>query len=139
MNVKHCCNYTDIVRPKYWKEKTCPNHVKKNQLEAQLILSIFCQPLHVLGISRPIIRRYNCMYTTVGTYYSFQMTVCCSGWIGTIFERGWMKDMTIPVKIISVSIFRFGTLLIQSCIKYVSLFFSQYCSDASYCCGYVFV
>jgi len=31
--------------------------VKKNQLDAQLILSIFCQTLHVLGISRPIIRR----------------------------------------------------------------------------------
>ena len=45
--------------------------VKKNQLEAQLILSIFRQPLHVSGVSRPIIRRYNRMYTTVGTYYSF--------------------------------------------------------------------
>jgi hypothetical protein len=37
--------------------------VKKNQLHAQLILSIFRQPLHVSGISRPIIRRYNHMYT----------------------------------------------------------------------------
>jgi hypothetical protein len=32
------------------------NHVKKNQLDAKLILSIFCQPLHASGISRPIIR-----------------------------------------------------------------------------------
>jgi hypothetical protein len=32
-------------------------HVKKNQLDAQLILSIFSQPLHVSGIPRPIIRR----------------------------------------------------------------------------------
>jgi len=43
---------------------------KKNQLDAQLILSIFRQPLHVSGVSMPIIRRYNRMYTTVGTYYS---------------------------------------------------------------------
>ena len=47
------------------------NRVKKNQLDAQLILSIFFQPLHVSGVSRPIIRRYNHMYTTIGTYYSF--------------------------------------------------------------------
>jgi len=44
---------------------------KKNQLDAQLILSIFRQPLHVSDVSRPIIRRYNRMYTTTGTYYSF--------------------------------------------------------------------
>jgi len=44
---------------------------RKNQLDAQLILSIFRQPLHVSGVSRPIIRRYNNMYTTIGTYYSF--------------------------------------------------------------------
>ena len=49
------------------------NRVKKNQIYAQLILStcVFRQPLHVSGISRPIIRRYNRMYTTIGTYYSF--------------------------------------------------------------------
>jgi len=54
------------------------NHVKKNQLDAQLILSIFRQPLHVSVVSMPIIRRsmpiirrYNRMYTTIGTYYSF--------------------------------------------------------------------
>jgi len=45
--------------------------VKKNQLDAQLILSIFHQPLHVSGVSRSIIRRYNRMYTTLGTYFSF--------------------------------------------------------------------
>jgi hypothetical protein len=38
--------------------------VKKNQLDAQLILSILRQPLHVSGASRPIIRMYNHMYTT---------------------------------------------------------------------------
>jgi len=27
--------------------------------------------LHVSGVSRPIIRRYNRMYTTIGTYHSF--------------------------------------------------------------------
>jgi len=47
------------------------NRVKKNQLDAQLILSIFRQPLHVSGVSKPIIRRYNRMYTTIGIYYSF--------------------------------------------------------------------
>jgi len=47
------------------------NRVKKSQLDPQLLLSIFRQPLHVSGLSRPIIRRYNRMYTTVGTYYSF--------------------------------------------------------------------
>jgi hypothetical protein len=41
------------------------------QLDVQIILSIFCQPLHVAGVSRPIIRRYNRMYTTIGTSYSF--------------------------------------------------------------------
>ena len=51
--------------------------VKKNQLDAQLILSIFRQPLHVSGVSRSIIRSYNRMCTTIGTYYPFQMTVCC--------------------------------------------------------------
>jgi len=45
------------------------DRVKKTQLDAQLILSIFRQPLHVSAVSRPIIRRYNSMYTTVGTYY----------------------------------------------------------------------
>ena len=44
--------------------------VKKNQLDAQLIRSIFHQPIHVSDVSRPIIRRYNHMHTTIGTYYS---------------------------------------------------------------------
>jgi len=47
------------------------NRVKRNQPDAQLIHSIFRQLLHVSGVSRPIIRRYNRMYTTIGTYYSF--------------------------------------------------------------------
>jgi hypothetical protein len=47
------------------------NRVKKTQLDAQLFLSIFRQPLHVSAVSRPIIRRYKPMYTTTGTYYSF--------------------------------------------------------------------
>jgi len=34
------------------------------------MLSIFRQTLHVSGVSRSIIRRYNHMYTTIGTYYS---------------------------------------------------------------------
>jgi len=47
------------------------NRVKKNQPDAQLILSIFPQPLHVSDVSMPIMRRYNRMCTTIGTYYSF--------------------------------------------------------------------
>jgi hypothetical protein len=42
------------------------NRVKKTQLDAQFILSIFRQLLYVSGVSRPIIRRYNSIYTTVG-------------------------------------------------------------------------
>jgi len=33
------------------------------QIPIQLVLSIFRQPVHVSGVSRPIIRRYNRMYT----------------------------------------------------------------------------
>jgi hypothetical protein len=58
------------------------NRGQTKPLETQLILSIFCEPLHVSRVSRPIIRRYNRMYTTVGTYYSFWMTVCFPGWVG---------------------------------------------------------
>jgi len=46
------------------------NCVKKNQLDAQIIFSILRQPLRVSGVSSPIIRRYNRMYTTTGTYFS---------------------------------------------------------------------
>jgi hypothetical protein len=46
------------------------NCVKKTQLDAQLILSILHQPLRVSGVSKPIIRRYDRMYTTIGNYYS---------------------------------------------------------------------
>jgi len=42
--------------------------VNKNQSDAQLILSIFHQPLHVSGVSRSFIRRNNRMYPTIGTY-----------------------------------------------------------------------
>ena len=41
--------------------------VKKYQLDAQLILSILRDSLHVSGVSTPIIRRYNRMYTTLGS------------------------------------------------------------------------
>jgi hypothetical protein len=44
--------------------------VKKSQLDAQLILSIFRQPVHVSGVSRLIMRRYNRTYTKIGNYYS---------------------------------------------------------------------
>jgi len=42
------------------------NRVKKNQLDAQLIISIFRQPLHVSGVSRSIIRSYDRIYTIIG-------------------------------------------------------------------------
>jgi hypothetical protein len=45
--------------------------VKKTQLDAQLIPSIFRQLLHVSGVSRPITRRCKLMYSTIiATYYS---------------------------------------------------------------------
>jgi hypothetical protein len=44
------------------------NRVMKNQLDAQLILYIFRQPLHVSDVSRPIIRRYNRTCIAIGTY-----------------------------------------------------------------------
>jgi len=37
--------------------------LKKKKLDAQLIFSIFHQPLHVSGLSRPIIRWYNPMFS----------------------------------------------------------------------------
>jgi len=43
--------------------------VKKTQVDAQLNLSIYRQPLHVSGLSRSFIRRYNCRHTTIGTHY----------------------------------------------------------------------
>jgi len=43
---------------------------KKTQIDAQLILSIVRQTLHVSEVFRPIIRRNNRTYTIFGTYYS---------------------------------------------------------------------
>jgi len=54
-----------------WAHYVVFTRAKKNQLDAQIILSKFRQPLHVSGVSRPIIRRYNRMYTTIDTYYYF--------------------------------------------------------------------
>ena len=51
------------------------NRVKKNKLDAELILSIFRQPSHVAIVCRPIIRRYKHNCTTICTYYYFQMNV----------------------------------------------------------------
>ena len=55
--------------------RLCCVRAKKNQLDAKLILNIFRQTLHVSGVSRPIIRRYNRMHTTTGTYSSFVVLV----------------------------------------------------------------
>jgi len=45
---------------------------KKNPTCCTIFLSIFRQTVRVSGVSRPIIRRYNRMYTTVGTYDFFR-------------------------------------------------------------------
>jgi len=64
-------------------------HVKKNQLDAQLILSIFRQPLHVSGISRPIVRRYNVgiqqlvliiLFRWLYNKYQLLYTYGCASW-----------------------------------------------------------
>ena len=66
------CPVFERFMPNYSELKySLTNFVKKNQLDAQLILCIFRQPLHVSDVSRPIIRRENRMYTAIGTYYSF--------------------------------------------------------------------
>jgi hypothetical protein len=57
------------------------NRVKNNQLDAQLILSIFRQPLYVSGVCRLIIRRYNRMYTTIGIYCFFFLDDCLLFWL----------------------------------------------------------
>jgi len=61
----HC-----LLQKMAYMQKPRINCAKKTQLDTQLILRIFCQPLHILGVSRPIIRIHNRMYTTIGTYYS---------------------------------------------------------------------
>jgi hypothetical protein len=58
-----------IASPSSLLKQSCVR-VKKKQIDVQLILSIFRQPLHVSGVSRSIIRRYNRLCTEIGTYYS---------------------------------------------------------------------
>jgi len=77
---------TELVNFMFCWPASWYNCVKKNHLDAHIILSIFRQPLHVSGLSRPIIRRYNRMYTTIGTY-SFYMNVCYPGWIEQYFLK----------------------------------------------------
>ena len=64
------------------------NRVKKNHLDAQLILRIFHQPLHVSGVSRSIIRGYNPMYTTIGTYYSQVQPYVYNNWYVLVLFLG---------------------------------------------------
>jgi len=75
----HC-----LLQKMSYMQKPIINCVKRNQIDAQIILSIFRQLLHVSGVSRPIIRRHNRMYTTVGSYYTLYMTVFCPDWNGII-------------------------------------------------------
>jgi len=75
------------------------NCVKKNQLYVQLILSIFRQPLRVSAVSTSIVRRYNSLYTTVGTYYSFLVTLCCPGWVPT--QPGQQTEVWLTEKLLT--------------------------------------
>ena len=50
--------------------ETSPLYVKKNQLDVQRTLTIFRQPLQVSGVSRTIVRMYNRVYITIGTYFT---------------------------------------------------------------------
>jgi hypothetical protein len=76
------------------------NSAKKNQLDAQLILSIFRQPLQVSSVSRPIIRRYNRMDRAFGTYLvHFHMTVSCPGWVGTPIPFIWLSVVVVGLEI----------------------------------------
>jgi hypothetical protein len=63
--VRNCLQLVILLAQLYILHISRTYRVTKNQLDAQLILSIFRQSLHVSGVSRPIIRRYNWMYTTV--------------------------------------------------------------------------
>ena len=57
---------------------------KEKKLDAQFIFSIFLQThLQVSGVSIAYHQEVNRVVTTVGTYCSFQMTVCCAGRVGT--------------------------------------------------------
>jgi hypothetical protein len=46
------------------------NCVQKNQLDTQLLLGIFREPLYVSGRIWAHHREVNRMYTTIGAYYS---------------------------------------------------------------------
>ena len=74
-----CTNFMiPYLRISFLTSYTLYYGVKKNQLDAQLILSIFRQPLHVSNVSMPIIRRYNRMYTTIRTFF---LDVCLLSWL----------------------------------------------------------
>ena len=75
--LKYCLNFLKI----YFDDRTSRyNRVKKPQHDAQLILSIFRQPLHVSGVSRPVIRRDNRMCTLFGTYILDNCLLSCMNW-----------------------------------------------------------
>jgi hypothetical protein len=58
------------------------NCIKMHGQQNIKLFLVYFVSLYIFGLSGPIIRRYNRMYKTIVTYYSFQMTVCCPGWIG---------------------------------------------------------
>ena len=58
-------------------QRTTSNRVKKNQLDAQLILSIFRQPLHVSDVSRLDWNNSNLTRTTDSHLKGIISTNCC--------------------------------------------------------------
>ena len=72
------------------------NCLKKYQLDAELILCIFRQPLHVSGVSRLIIRSYNCMYTTIVTYCWNNPTRTTDGLLQRIISTSCCMHTVVP-------------------------------------------
>jgi hypothetical protein len=57
--------------------------IKTNLMQYLSSVYFVNQPLHVSGISVAHHQEVYCIYTTIGTCCSFQLTVCWPGWDGT--------------------------------------------------------
>ena len=67
-------------------------------------------PLHVPGFSRPIIRRYNCIYVTLGTCYSVQLTV----WYAGLFHPAYQESNLHRITSTKVHIYRVSQ---EECVR----------------------
>ena len=75
------------------------NCVKNDPLDAQFILSIFRQPLHISVVSRPIIRRYKRMYTAIGTSCSSRwLSVVLVGLDSNLYPHSWKRALSFEGK-----------------------------------------